>query len=51
MRRRGRRRKQLLDELKDKKRYRKLKDGAVDRTMERTRFGRGRGPVAMQTGS
>jgi hypothetical protein len=30
--RRGRRRKQLLDDLKEKRRYRKLKEEALDRT-------------------
>jgi hypothetical protein len=43
--RRGRRRKQLLDDLKEKKRYLKLKEEALDRTLWRTRFGRGYGPV------
>jgi hypothetical protein len=47
--RRGRRRKQLLDDLKEKRRYWKLKDEALDRTMWRTRFGRGYGPVVRQT--
>jgi hypothetical protein len=47
--RRGRRRKQLLDDLKEKKRYWKLKEEALDRTMWRTRFGRGYGPVVRQT--
>jgi hypothetical protein len=47
--RRGRRRKQLLDDLKDKRRYWKLKEEALDRTMWRTRFGRGYGPVVRQT--
>jgi hypothetical protein len=42
--RRGRRRKQLLDDLKEKRRYWKL-----DRTLWRTRFGRGYGPVLRQT--
>jgi hypothetical protein len=32
--RRGRRRKQLLDDLKEKRRYRKLKEEALDRTRE-----------------
>jgi hypothetical protein len=45
----GRRRKQLLDDLKEKKRYWKLKEEAVDRTQWRTRFGRGYGPVVRQT--
>jgi hypothetical protein len=39
--RRGRRRKQLLDGLKEKGRYWKLKEEALDRTLWRTRFGRG----------
>jgi hypothetical protein len=47
--RRGRRRKQLLDDLKDKRRYWKLKEEALDRTQWRTRFGRGYGPVVRQT--
>jgi hypothetical protein len=47
--RRGRRRKQLLDDLKLKRRYWKLKEEALDRTVWRTRFGRGYGPVVRQT--
>jgi hypothetical protein len=47
--RRGRRRKQLLDDLKEKKRYWKLKEEALDRTLRRTRFGRGYGLVVRQT--
>jgi hypothetical protein len=47
--RRGRRRKQLLDDLKKKRRYWKLKEEALDRTLWRTRFGRGYGPVVRQT--
>jgi hypothetical protein len=47
--RRGRRRKQLLDDLKEKKRYWKLQEEALDRTLWRTRFGRGYGPVGRQT--
>jgi hypothetical protein len=47
--RRGRRRKQLLDDHKEKKRYWKLKEEALDRTLWRTRFGRGYGPVVRQT--
>jgi hypothetical protein len=43
--RRVRRRKQLLGDLKEKKRYLKLKEEALDRTLWRTRFGRGYGPV------
>jgi hypothetical protein len=46
---RGRRRKQLLDDLKEKRRYWKLKEEALDRTLWRTRFGRGYGPVVRQT--
>jgi hypothetical protein len=38
--RRGRRRKQLLDDLKEKTRYWKLKEEALDRTVWRTRFGK-----------
>jgi hypothetical protein len=43
--RRGRRRKQLLNDLKETTRYCKLKEEALDRTLWRTRFGRGYGPV------
>jgi hypothetical protein len=43
--RRGRRRKQLLDDLKKKIRYWILKEEALDRTLWRTRFERGYGPV------
>jgi hypothetical protein len=49
MGRRGRRGKQLLDDLKEKRRCRKLKEEAPDRTLWRTRFGRGYGPVVRQT--
>ena len=38
-RRRGRRRKKLLDDLKDKRVYSYLKKRAIDRTMWRHRFG------------
>jgi hypothetical protein len=44
-RRRGRRRNKLLDDLKDRRGYCQLKEEALDRTMWRTRFGRGFGPV------
>jgi hypothetical protein len=47
--RRGRRRKQLLDDLKEKRRYWKLKEEELDRTQWRTRFGRDYGPVVRQT--
>jgi hypothetical protein len=46
--RRGGRRKQLLDDLKKKRRYWKLKEEALDRTLWRTRFGREYGPVTRQ---
>jgi hypothetical protein len=45
----GRRHKQLLDDLKEKRRYWKLKEEALDRTLWRTRFGRDYGPVVRQT--
>jgi hypothetical protein len=48
-RRRGRRRKKLLDDLKDRRGYSHLKEEALDRTMWRDRFGRGFGPVVGQT--
>jgi hypothetical protein len=48
MGRRGTRRKYLLDELKEKRGYWKLKDEALDRTLWRTRFGRGYGPIIRQ---
>ena len=44
-RRRGRRRKKLLDDLKDRRGYCQLKEETLDRTMLRNRFGRGFGPV------
>jgi hypothetical protein len=43
--RRGRSRKKLLDDLKNRRGYSHLKGEAVDRTMWRNRFGRGVGPV------
>ena len=46
---RGRRRTELLDCLKETRGYWKLKEEAVDRTVWRTGFGRGCGPVARQT--
>jgi hypothetical protein len=45
MGRQGRRHKQLLDDLKEKRKYWKLKEEALDRTLWRTRFGKGCGPV------
>jgi hypothetical protein len=45
---RVRRRKQLLDDLKEKRGYWKLKEEALDRTVWQTRFGWGCGPVVRQ---
>ena len=47
--RQGRRRRKLLDDLKERKGYSHLKEEALDRTMWRARFGRGFGPVVRQT--
>jgi hypothetical protein len=47
--RRGRRRKQLLDDLKEKRRYCKLREEALDRNLWRNRYGRSYGPVVRQT--
>jgi hypothetical protein len=47
--RRGRGREQLLDDVKEKRRYWKLKEEALDCTQWRTHFGRGYGPVVRQT--
>ena len=47
-RRRGRRRKKLLDNLKDRRGYSNLKEKALDRTMWRNRFGGGFEPVVRQ---
>ena len=44
-RRRGRRRKKLLDGLKDRIGYCQLKEEALDRTMWKNLFGRGFGLV------
>jgi hypothetical protein len=44
-RRRGRRRKKLLDDLEDRRGYSRLKEEALDRIKWRNRFGRGCGPV------
>jgi hypothetical protein len=46
---RGRRRKQLLDDIKKKRRYWKFKEEVLDRTLWRIRFGRDYGPVVRQT--
>ena len=48
-RRQGRRRKKLLDDLKDRREYSHLKEEALDCTMWRNRFGIGFGPVVRQT--
>jgi len=48
IRRRGRRRRKLLDELKDMRGYSHLKEEALDRTMWRHHFGGGFGPVVGQ---
>ena len=47
-RKRGRRRKKLLDDLKDGRGYYQLKEEALDRSVWRNRFGRGFGPVVWQ---
>ena len=45
--RRGRRRKQLLDYLKETRGHWKLKEEALDRTLWKIRFGRGTGTVGI----
>jgi hypothetical protein len=47
--RRGRRRRKLLDDLKERRGYLYLKEDAPDRTVWRAGFGRGFGPVVKQT--
>ena len=47
--RRGRRRRKLLDDLKERRGYSQLKEEALDRTIWRAGFGRGFGPVLRQT--
>jgi len=47
--RRGRRRRKLLGDLKDKRGYSHLKEESLDRTMWGAGFGRGFGPVVRQT--
>ena len=46
---RGRRRRKLLDDLKERRGYSHLKKEALDRTMWKARFARGFGPVVRQT--
>ena len=47
--RQGRRRRKLLDDLKERRGYCHLKEEALDRTIWRVRYGRGFGPVVRQT--
>ena len=47
-RRQGRKRKKLLDNLKDRRGYSQLKEEVLDRTVWRNRFARGFGPVVWQ---
>ena len=47
-RRRGRRHRKLLDDIKDRRGYSYLKEEALDRTMWRNRFGGGFEPVVRQ---
>ena len=46
---RRRRRRKLVDDLKERRGYSHLKEDALDRTMWRARFGKGFGPVVRQT--
>jgi hypothetical protein len=47
--RRGRKRRKLLDDLKERRGYSHLKEEALDRTMCRARFARSFGSVVRQT--
>ena len=47
--RRGRKRRKLLDDLKERREYSHLKEEALDSTMWRAQFGGGFGPVVRQT--
>ena len=49
--RQGRRRKQLLNDLKETREYSKLKEEALDRVLQKYRFGRGYGHVLTQYGT
>jgi hypothetical protein len=49
MRRRGRRHKQLLDDLKETRRYRTLKGETLGNTLLITRYGEDYGPVLRRT--
>ena len=46
---RGRRRRPVLDDLNERKGHCKLKEGALDHILWKTRFGRNYRPVARQT--
>ena len=48
--RRGRRRRMLLDDLKERRGYSHLKEETLGRTMRRACFGRNFGPVVRQNG-
>jgi hypothetical protein len=47
--RQGRKRRKLLDDLKERRGYSHLNEEALDRTMWKARFGRRFGPVVRQT--
>ena len=47
--RRGRKRRKLLDDLKEMRGYSQLKEEALDHSVWTARFGRGFGPVVRQT--
>jgi hypothetical protein len=47
--RRGRRRRNLVGDLKERRGYSHLKEESLDRSMWRAGFGRGFGPVVRQT--
>jgi hypothetical protein len=47
--RQERRRRKLLDDLKERRGYSHVREEALDSTMWRARFGRGFGPVVRQT--
>ena len=47
--RRGRRRRKLLDDLKERRGYSQLEEESLDRTLWTAGFGRGFGPVVRQT--
>jgi hypothetical protein len=47
--RRGRRRRKLLDDFKERRGYSHLKEEALNRSMWRADVGRGFGPIVRQT--